>query len=184
MDDTIPAAANPADKILDNLDAFAGVVVQILTGGAYPLSSAEARELLQAETALKGSTAQIRELLAGGEDDDFIPSGMFAGVDAGFTSAAELRAKDAADLAGLAGETSVDLPAPPTFTDFGRELVGLQDAGALKKLLGLGIEDVDGLAKALKALKPAKAAPAPAPEEPPLQNPPPSAAAADNSPEA
>ncbi|PHY20921.1 hypothetical protein [Caulobacter sp. BP25] len=93
MDDQNPAAANPADKILDNLDAFAGVVVQILTGGAYPLSSAQARQLLQAEGALKGSTAKVRELLDGSSDEDFSAAGFMEGFDgrSGVSEAVEER---------------------------------------------------------------------------------------------
>lgn len=186
MDDTNPAVANPADQILENLDAFAGVVVQILTGGAYPLSSAQTRQLLQAEGALKDSTAQIRVFLAAGDDEDFIANKFVPG-DAAFATELELRAQGEADFAAVGGEHALDLPAPATFTDFGRELVGLPDAAALKKLLGVGIDDVDGLAKALKALKPAKATPAPVPEvpeAPPLLEPPAADPAADKPAEA
>ncbi|MDR7232286.1 hypothetical protein J2X45_003392 [Caulobacter sp. BE264] len=159
------AVANPADKILDNLDAFAGVVVQILVGGALPLSSAHTRQLLQAEHSLKASTAQLRDLIAGLDDEDFVPQGMFTGFGGlPLQTENDLRAKDEALIADLLDGVPGDIvsmpPAAvelPIFSEFGRELVGLPDASALVSLLRLEVEDIDGLAKTLKALK-AKAA--------------------------
>lgn len=167
MDATPPAAANPADKILDNLDAFAGVVVAVLVSGVFPLSSTQNRQLHQAEAALKASTAEIRTLLAGMDDEDFVPEGMFSGFGGlSLSSEDDLRAKDQAlldDLLdGQAGPELVALPPRPEFTDFGRQLVALDGVAALKGLLELSIEDVGGLAKALKAAK----SKAPAPETP------------------
>ncbi|WP_137803401.1 hypothetical protein [Caulobacter sp. 3R27C2-B] len=179
MDATPPAAANPADKILDNLDAFAGVVVAVLVSGVFPLSSNQNRQLLQAQTALKGSTDEIRKLLAGMEDEDFIPEGMFSGYGAArLSSEDELRAKDQALLADLlAEESSVvvgDIRSGPEISDFGRQLIGLPDEAALKSLLALTVDDIDGLAKTLKGLKAKSAAREvpPASEEAPAADPP------------
>lgn len=174
--DTKPVLDNPADKILDNLDAFAGVVVQILTGGAYPLSSAQTRQLLQAEGALKESTAKVRELLEGGDDEDFIPQGMFSAVDPGtfgLSSRDQLLAQEREPLPVPVGEPAAEAAPLPTFSPFGRELVSLENAGALKSLLDLSIGDIEGLAKALKPAKPAKGADAPPAADPPLLSPPP-----------
>lgn len=179
MDATPPAAANPADKILDNLDAFAGVVVAVLVSGVFPLSSNQNRQLLQAQAALKGSTDEIRKLLAGMEDEDFIPEGMFSGYDAArLSSENELRAKDQALLADLLAEQDgpeiVSLPLELGSTDFGRQLLALDGVAALKSLLALTVDDIDGLAKTLKALKAKSAArevPAPS-EDAPAADPP------------
>lgn len=179
MDATPPAPANPADKILDNLDAFAGVVVAVLVSGVFPLSSTQNRQLHQAEATLKASTAEIRTLLAGMDDEDFVPENMFTGFGGlSLSSEDELRAKDQALLADLladqAGPEIVSLPTEFEFTDFGRRLIALDGVAALKGLLDLSIEDVGGLAKALKAAKtkaPAPEAPA-ASQEPPADNPP------------
>lgn len=160
MDATPPAAANPADKILDNLDAFAGAVVAVLVSGVFPLSSTQNRQLLQAEAALKSTTGEIRALLASLDDEDFVPHGMFTGFgNMNLSSEDDLRAKDAALLEDLLGDdgTLVANPPLPEFSEFGRRLVGLDDAAALKALLSLSVDDIDGLAKTLKALK-AKAA--------------------------
>lgn len=179
MDATPPAAANPADKILDNLDAFAGVVVAVLVSGVFPLSSNQNRQLLQAQAALKGSTDEIRKLLAGMEDEDFIPEGMFSGYDAArLSSEDELRVKDQALLADLLAEENgseiVSLPLEFESTDFGRQLLALDGVAALKSLLALTVDDIDGLAKTLKGLKAKSAAREvpPASEEAPAADPP------------
>lgn len=177
MDATLTAAANPADKILDNLDAFAGVVVAVLVSGVFPLSSTQNRQLLQAEAALKGSTAEIRQFLASVDDEDIVPEGMFTGFGnmTLLSSPDELRAKDEALLANLlGGQASPETPSLPEFSDFGRQLVALDGASALKGLLALSVEDIDGLAKTLKALKtkaPAREA-TPVSEDPPAADPP------------
>lgn len=179
MHATPRVAANPADKILDNLDAFAGAVVAVLVSGVFPLSSKQTRQLHQAETALKDSTAEIRKFLASLDAEDIVPEGMFTGF-GGLSLSSEngLRAKDEALLAdlldGQEGADLIELQKLPEFTDFGRQLVALDGPAALKGLLDLSVDDVGGLAKALKAAKikaPALEAPA-ASQEPPAADPP------------
>lgn len=176
MDATLTAAANPADKILDNLDAFAGVVVAVLVSGVFPLSSTQNRQLLQAETALKASTAEIRQFLANVDDEDIVPEGMFTGFGGlSLNSEDELRAKDKAVLADLLdGQASPETHPLPEFSEFGRQLVALDGASALKGLLSLSVEDIDGLAKTLKALKTKALAreATPVSEDPPAADPP------------
>lgn len=60
---------HPAEQLLEHFETFTDIVVDILTMGSTPLSSATTRKLLTAHRGVKGGLADIRTLSMDDADD-------------------------------------------------------------------------------------------------------------------